>query len=187
MPKPNGWIGENWQGRKPGPYKWYEIQDTVAYSEEFKKQKIIIPAIVQRASYAFDKNGFYSNDKTSIIPTTDLYLLGVLNSKVPDFVMHTISSTKQGGYYEYKPMYIEQLPIRTINPSDPTDKAMHDEMVALVERMLRLHEEKGQAGARPVGELETDIRATDAAIDALVYRLYGLTDEEIKIVEGTAV
>ena len=62
---------------------------------------------------------------------------------------------------------------------------MHDEMVALVERMLRLHEEKGQAGARPVGELDSDIRATDAAIDALVYRLYGLTDEEMKIVEGS--
>ncbi len=77
--------------------------------------KIIAPTIVNRASFAFDTHGFYSNDKTSIIVTDDLFLLGVLNSQVTNFVMRNISSTKQGGYFEQKPMYIEQLPIRRID------------------------------------------------------------------------
>ncbi|MDD2472718.1 MAG: hypothetical protein PHR49_01865 [Methanoculleus sp.] len=41
-------------------------------------------------------------------PTDDLYLLGSLNSKVADYVVHLISSTKQGGYYEYKPLYLSK-------------------------------------------------------------------------------
>jgi hypothetical protein len=85
------------------------------YYSEFEKPKIIVPAIVQKVSYLLDKTGFYSNDKTSIIGSDDLYLLGILNSKVPDVVLHAISSKKQGGYFEYKPMYISQLPIRAID------------------------------------------------------------------------
>ncbi|MBI5328135.1 MAG: Eco57I restriction-modification methylase domain-containing protein, partial [Deltaproteobacteria bacterium] len=91
MPKPKDWKGDNWKGRKLGSYKWYEIKDAVDYHNEFEKPKIIVPAIVKRASYAFDTGSFYSNDKTSIIATDDLYLLGILNSKVSDFVMHSIS------------------------------------------------------------------------------------------------
>ena len=101
---------------------WWELR-ACEYYGEFEKPKIIVPAIAQRASYMLDNSGFYSNDKTSIIATDDLNLLGILNSKVSDFVVHSISSTKQGGYFEYKPMYVSQIPIRTINFSDPDDKA----------------------------------------------------------------
>lgn len=80
MPKPKDWKGGEWQGRKPGPYQWYEIQDTVAYHKEFEKPKIIIPAIVQRATYTFDMGEFYSNDKTWMIACDDLFLLGILRS-----------------------------------------------------------------------------------------------------------
>ncbi len=125
-PKPKDWKDKEWNGRKPGAYQWYEIQDTIDYYEEFEKPKIIVPAIVMTASYAYDRSGIYSNDKTSIIPTDDLYLLGILSSKVADIVIHSISSTKQGGYFEYKPMYVSQIPIRTIDFSDPADVARHD-------------------------------------------------------------
>ena len=87
-------------------------------------------------------NGFYSNDKTTIISTDDLYLLGILNSKISDFVIHSIASTKQGGYFEYKPMYIELLPIRTIDFNNPAEKAIHDKLASLVDRILELHKKK---------------------------------------------
>ncbi len=183
MPKPKDWKGGKWAGRKSGSYRWYEIQDSIDYHEEFEKPKIVIPAIVQNASYAFDREGYYSNDKTSIIVTDDLYLLGVLNSKIPDFVMHLIASTKQGGYYEYKPMYLEQLPIRTINFSDAEDKARHDKMVSLVERMLELHRQSPRM-PQDKERVAREIESTDRAIDKLVYELYGLTEDEIRIVEG---
>jgi len=163
---------------------WWELR-ACDYYAEFEKPKIIVPAIVQSATYAFDEAGFYSNDKTSIIPINDLYLLGLLNSKAPDFVMHHISSTKQGGYFEYKPMYISQLPIRTIDFSDPADRARHERMVELVERMLSLHQRLAAAQTPPEKTLlQRQIAATDEQIDRLVYELYNLTEEEIALVEG---
>jgi hypothetical protein len=187
MPKPEDWKGEKWPGRKPGDYEWYEIQDTVAYYAEFEKPKIIIPAIVKTASYAFDMEGFYSNDKTSIISSDDLYLLGTLNSKVSDFVIHSISSTKRGGYFEYKPMYVQQLPIRTIDFSDPVDKSRHDKMVTLVEQMLDLHERLAEAATETEkATLQKQIDETDRQIDNLVYELYGLMEEDVKVVEEHA-
>ncbi len=59
--------------------------------------------------------------------------------------MQNISSTKRGGFFEYKPMYVAQLPIRTINFSNPADKSRHDQMVSLVESMLTLHKQSQQA------------------------------------------
>jgi len=77
------------------------------------------------------------------------------------------------------------LPIRIIDFDKPAEKAQHDKMVGLVERMLTLHKEK--AAVRLTTEktmLQTQIEATDTQIDMLVYELYGLTDDEIKVVEG---
>jgi type I restriction-modification system DNA methylase subunit len=184
MPKPKDWKGTEWRGRKPGAYQWYEVQDTINYYEEFEKPKIIVPAIVRSASYAYDRSGIYSNDKTSIIPTDDLYLLGVLSSKVADVVIHSISSTKQGGYFEYKPMYVSQIPIRTIDFSNSDDVARHDHMVSLVDQMISLHKRLHEARTpHEQTVLQRQIEATDGQIDALVYELYGLTEEEIRIVE----
>ncbi len=184
MPKPAGFNGE-WKGRKPGPYKWFEIQDTVAYYNEFERSKIIVPAIVQNASYCFDTEGNYSNDKTTIIRTESLYLIGILNSRISDYFIHSIASTKQGGYFEYKPMYIEKIPIRHINPDNPTDAAIHDRIVTLVTLMLDMNKRLA-ASTQPHERtiIERQILATDNEIDALVYKLYGLTEDEIRIVEG---
>jgi hypothetical protein len=184
MPKPKDWKGGEWKGRKPGSYKWYEIQDAVDYYAEFEEPKIIVPCIVKSASYAFDKEGFYSNDKTSIIATDDLYLLGILNSRISDYVMHSISSTKQGGYFEYKPMYLAQLPIRTIDFNDPTEKTIHDNLVSLVDRMLELHKKKSALPLSAEREkIEREIRITDEKIDEIVYGLYEVTQRERKMIE----
>ena len=48
MPKPADWKGESWKGRKPGLYKWYEIQDTIDYWREFEKPKILWPGISKK-------------------------------------------------------------------------------------------------------------------------------------------
>ncbi|MGR3296309.1 MAG: TaqI-like C-terminal specificity domain-containing protein, partial [Candidatus Bathyanammoxibius sp.] len=162
---------------------WWELR-ACDYYAEFEKQKIILPSIAQRASCAFDKRAFFSNDKTTIISTNDLFLLGVLNSKALDFVIHSISSTKQGGYFEYKPMYVNQLPIRTIDFSNPKDKVRHDKMVKLVERMLDLNKKLQKARTEhDKTVLKRQIDSTDTQIDNLVYELYGLTKKEIAIVE----
>lgn len=82
--------------------------------------------------------------------------------------------------------FIEQLPIRLINFSDPSDKARHVRMVTLVEQMLALHKRlQAAASEAERGVMQQQIEATDRRIDALVYELYGLSEEEVAVVEGT--
>lgn len=116
-PKPRNWNGDSWPGRKAGSYRWYELQDTVAYWEQFDQPKIIVPAIEDEVAYAPDREGFYSNDKTSIIVTERLsFLLGVLNSSTSWWLTKQDFSSKEGGYYEFKPMYVGKLPVPPATP-----------------------------------------------------------------------
>jgi len=161
---------------------WWELR-ACEYYGEFEKSKIILPAISRTAAYCLDEVGFYSNDKTSIIVTDDLHLLAVLNSRVCDFVMHAISSTKRGGYYEYKPMYLEQLPICAA-ADDSASTSSTDRLGEFAARMLKLHGDLQTAKtAHDKNLIQRQIDATDKQIDQLVYELYGLTDKEIRIVE----
>jgi hypothetical protein len=186
LPKPKDWQGAVWKGRKPGAYQWYEIQDAIDYYAEFEKPKILWPGIsAEVAAFAFDESGFYGNDNNQIIITDDRYLLGILNSSLVKLALVNICDKVQGGFYRLKIAYISQLPIRPINFSDPADKARHDRMVALVEQMLSLHKKLAAANTdHEKTNLQRQIEATDRQIDRLVYELYELTDEEIRIVEG---
>jgi hypothetical protein len=106
------------------------------------------------------------------------YLSGILSSKLVNFwcINYLADDMNQA--------YLEKIPIRAINFSDPNDKAGHDRMVALVEQMLELHQRLRAAPSEADHELyQRQIDSTDREIDALVYELYGLAEEEIKIVE----
>jgi len=114
-PKPSDWDDDEngkWEGRKSGAYRWFEIQDNIAYWQEFDHPKIVVPAIQNKVDYAPDLAGFYSNDKTSIIVDDRwTYLLAVLNSSVSWWLTQQLFASKQGGFYEFKPMYVAQVPI----------------------------------------------------------------------------
>ena len=184
MPQPSDWRGGKWPGRKPGKYAWYEIQDTVAYFAKFEDAKIISPAIIQKPSFLLDSEGYYSNDKTSIIMSSDPYVLGILNSSLVDFFMRHIASTKQGGYYEYKPMYLNQVVIHPISPTDAEQHDFRDRIATLAETLLGLNRELASTGLPHLRQmLNRRIEAADRQLDALVYQLYGLDDEEIRLVE----
>ncbi len=151
-------------------YEWYALQRCAAtYWQEFEQPKIVIPAIIRNVAYAPDFDTCFSNDKTSICVTTDIsYLLGLLNSQVLWWFMQQIAATKQGGFYEFKPMYVSRLPIPTI------DADAKKPIETLVERIL----------ATKRSDPRADVSGLEAEIDAHVYRLYGLTPEEIALVEG---
>ena len=185
-PKPPDWPqNKDWAGRKPGTYQWFELQDAVDYYAEFEAEKIILPAIVNVATAVLDTEKIYGNDNTSIIATGDRFLLALLNHPLMTYLYKVIASTKRGGYFEQKPMYIEQLPIRTIDFDNPADKKAHDTIVKHVETMLQLHRDlQGATLPHDKEQIQRRIEHTDRQIDALVYELYGLTEEEIRIVEG---
>jgi hypothetical protein len=87
---------------------------------------------------------------------------------------------------QFKVNELAQFPIRSIDLSDPADKARHDEMAALVTRMVELNKKKhsGKPAPSELDRLEREMAATDAEIDGLVYDLYGITEDERKIIEG---
>jgi len=182
------------QNRENGKWKnnqWYAFGRNQNLAE-MDQSKILVPDIAAAASFVFDENGEYAftsgygiilKEGTNYSP---LYILGLLNSKLLDLYLKKISTVMRGGYIRFFSQYIEQLPIRTINFSDPADKARHDRMVALVTQMLDLNKKLQDARLEQDKTLlSRQIEATDAAIDNLVYELYGLTAEEIGIVEGS--
>jgi len=161
---------------------WWELR-TCDYYEKFEKPKIIVPAIVKSASYTLDQNSFYSNDKTSIIASADFYLLGILNSSISDFVICAISSTKRGGYFEYKPMYIQHIPIML---RDHGDNDKQNQIAAMAEKIMEMNRRLADTKVPVEKErLRRQIEAADRQIDQCVYALYGLTPGEIEIVEKT--
>ena len=69
--------------------------------------------------------------------------------------------------------------------SNPVEKAQHDKLVALVENMLELQKKHHAARTKQDKELyERQIRIVDTQIDRLMYDLYELTEEDVKVVEG---
>ena len=164
----------------------------------FARKKILTPSIAAKGSYTLDKNGElyfvgsgggggggYGIILKSNFGLSYEYVLGLLNSRLLDFFLFKISSQFRGGYYAYSRQYIEQLPIRTLNLSNPTDKHQHNCMTKMVDEMLGLHEQKAGAAGAELERVTREIAALDARIDSLVYELYGLTEEEVKIVEGS--
>jgi len=113
------------------------------------------------------------------------YLLGLINSRLMSwYFLHRSNIAQRDDFPKIVLKETRSLPIRSINFSDPTDKAHHDKMVELVERMLSFH--KDLAATRTPDEktrIQRQINATDQQIDQIVYKLYGLTDEEINLVE----
>ena len=73
------------------------------------------------------------------------YLLGILNSSLATYYLRIVCPRKLSGYIEFSATALSQTPIRTINFADPADTARHDKMVALVERMLALHQKLAAA------------------------------------------
>jgi hypothetical protein len=114
------------------------------------------------------------------------FFLAILNSKLSTFFIKKIAfELTKGAFAKVRTNQLARLPIHTIDFSNPVEKKMHDDLVALVEKMLKLNKElQGKTFDSEREPLERQIAATDKKIDDLVYRLYDITDEERNIIEG---
>ncbi len=152
-------------GRKPGSYEWYEIQDNIAYWKEFEKPKIAYPNICKRNEFAWDDKGYYINQKAFIIPDASKYLLGILNSTVVLWLFDKLVARLQNGYYEPSAIFIKDFPIPVTSETQPIE--------SLVNKILAIKAKKPTA----------DVSDLEYQIDRMVYELFGLTPEEIAVVE----
>lgn len=152
-------------GRKPGSYKWYEMQDAVDYHREFLQPKIVWPDIAKRCEFAVDMTGAYIDMTLFTIPIVDQVLLGILNSSVAEWFMNNVSSSIQQGFLRFKRVYVEQIPIPEVSSS------MRSKLEPRVRRLLEL---AGQG---------SEAQRLEDEVNQLVYRLFDLTTEEIGLIE----
>ena len=154
-------------------------------------KKLAVPRLVSRLHAGFDKDGDFCLDNVDvggIMLSQGIsyhYILGLLNSNLINFYFIRNTVPFRGGFFSANRQFIENLPIRTIDSSNHQDVTRHDRIISLVDSMLSFN--KQLLEARTPHEqitLQRQIEATDDQIDALVYELYGLTEEEIKIVEN---
>jgi type I restriction-modification system DNA methylase subunit/REP element-mobilizing transposase RayT len=161
---------------------WWELR-ACDYYKRFGEPKIIYPDIATTCRFVLDTVGYFSINTTYFIPSNDLYLLGILNSKLANFYLSSVCAGLEGGgkiYLRFFGQYLEGFPIAT----KPLGSSEAHKLSSLVERMLTLHRLLFSANIPDdKTRLQRQIDITDHHIDALVYELYGLTNEEIKIIE----
>jgi len=178
-------------GKMRGP-KWYGYVYPKAL-DVMSLPKLFTPDIAEHASFSLDETGevFFTGGAAGgygILVRPEFsreYILACLNSRLLEWFIRQTATRMQGGYYSFESRFIRHLPICFIDLSDPAEKARHDRMVTLVESMLSLNIQLAAANTdHEKTALQRQIDATDRQIDQLVYELYGLTDEEIAIVES---
>ncbi|QQW69728.1 class I SAM-dependent DNA methyltransferase [Helicobacter pylori] len=150
-----------------------------AYLEDFEKEKIVYGEIVQEPRFYLDNGecelGYFYAEATSFILTGEhlRYFLGMLHSKLITFAFKTFYAGGGLGEsgYRYKKAFIERLPIPKITTKN---QELADKITDCAEQIL-------QAKAK---DPKANTQGLEKEIDALVYQLYNLTDEEIKIIEN---
>jgi type I restriction-modification system DNA methylase subunit len=161
----------------------------------FDAPKLIVQVISLFGKYAYDSSGVYftgggngpyygirwleSNNFQSIH-----YLQAVLCSRISDFYLHRVSSPFRGGYWSYGKRFIEQIPIRTISLSNQNDIEFQNQLVKCVEQMFKLTQQLSNSKSESTSmAIKRQVNATESEMNNIIYKLYELTEEEIRIVE----
>ena len=153
--------GQSIKARKKTNNKWFETQDSISYSDDFSKQKIVWGNLCLSSQFAWVENDFFINAPSTMITNGSKYLLAMLNSRVIDWYIKKLGVTRNGGYFEYKPMFIEATPI----PMPSQD--IIDDLEQKVDRIMSIRKDGGNS---------TNI---EDEIDDIVANMFNLSSEEI--------
>ena len=146
--------GKRIKSRKKTNNKWFETQDSISYWEDFFKPKITWGNLNLQGTYTYAPKGMFVNAPSPFIATENIAILHILNSKIADYYIRSLGVTRNGGYFEYKPMFVDKLPI----PKDGLEELQN------YKEQPSVNEKKG--------------------ISKIIYQLYGLNSEEIEYVES---
>ncbi|WP_217353984.1 Eco57I restriction-modification methylase domain-containing protein [Ruegeria arenilitoris] len=120
-PKPKGWKPQDskdkWPGRKAGSYKWFEIQDTVDYHEQFPRPKVLYPEFCDKPQFQLNESHYFNN-KCYFVPTSDTWLAAYLNSKLGWFVVTERTVPVRGGFHQMHSQFIEQVVLPDASRAD---------------------------------------------------------------------
>lgn len=146
--------GDKVKARKKTNNKWFETQDSISYWEDFFKPKITWGNLNLQGTYAYAPKGMFINAPSPFIATENIAILHILNSKIADYYIRSLGVTRNGGYFEYKPMFVNKLPI----PKDGLEGLQN------FKEQPSFNEER--------------------EISKIIYQLYGLTNQEVEYVES---
>jgi len=162
-------LADGSKSRKKTQHAWFEVQDSIAYHEEFTKEKLFWMDMSPVGRFAYSREEMYCNNKGFMMTGTSLkYLCAVLNSKLITWVVKNTARTTGEGLTQWEKFMIERLPIPRIGPAE------EQPFICLVDDTL----------AAKAADPSADTSEQEAEIDSLVYRLYNLTGKEIIAVEG---
>lgn len=164
-------FGPTFKKRGAQGQHWTNLR-ACAFFDDFKEEKIVWIELTDLGRFALCKDEIYLlNTAYFMLPPPGYpakYLLGLLNSSTIQFYLGQIAETSGMGTTRWINNYVKEFPI----PRPSSSQAQS--LIELVDLILAAKSQDPAA----------DVSALEAVIDALVYRLYGLTAEEIKIVEG---
>ncbi len=155
--------------RKKTNNKWFETQDSISYYKDFLLPKVIYPNMTKFLPFVYDESGFITNQKCFIITSKEnclKYLTAFFNSKIFKFCFKDNFPELLGNTFELSKVFFELIPVKQISINE------QKQFIDLVDRIIELKQKV------------EDTTSLEAEIDQLVYQLYGLSDEEIRIVEG---
>lgn len=156
------------RSRKKTGNKWFETQDQIAYHGEFAKEKLVWIELVENGRFAYDESRIYCEATSFMMTGKNLkYLCALLNAKLIRWLLYQTAPTSGMGTLRWKKVYIETIPIRHISATEQRP------FINLVDSILKAK----------AANLKADTTKQEAEIDRLVYALYGLTTEEIQIIE----
>ena len=136
-------------------YEWYALQRWGAkYWEDFFKQKIVWGNLNLSGAYSYVPEGIFINAPSPFIVTSNIAILHILNSKLADYYIRSLGVTRNGGYFEYKPMFVDKLPIP-------------------LKGLNKLNEYPVQP------TVYQEIEIAD-----IIYQIYGLSSQEIEFIEN---
>lgn len=159
IPFDPSWKGKKKENyRKPGSYKWFEIQDDIAYFEEFNFPKVIWPEFARTFRLCFDDKGMFTNNKCYIACGVPKWFAGIMNSEVIGFVLCMITNSIRGGFMQVYDHFARRLPIMTPN----SEEQKHLE--SLVDSIAK---------ADPEDKLDLELR-----LNTLISNIYGLSQVE---------
>ena len=151
-------------GRKPGDYKWYEVQDSVAYYDEFANPKIVWGNLAVESKFARDLSQAYVSAPANFLIQPTPWLLPVMNSSLLNFIYSKLTVARGGSFQEFKIGYIEPAPIAV------PDSEAQAKLEALTNEILSLEDSPEQ------------VEAIEREIDSIVFHVYGMSAAERKLV-----
>lgn len=162
--------------RKKSGNKWFETQDNIAYHKNFEQEKIIYPDISQGINFIYDDKGYFLNNTGYFFNCKNpKYFIAILNSKTTEWFYKTITSSLGNTGSRSFTTFMENLLVPEIPESEQAP------FVDLTNRILSLTQSDDYS-VNP--EKQKQVATMQVQIDRLVYSLYGITDDEIKIIES---